>query len=144
MKALSIRQPWAGAVVNGWKPVENRTRMIGHRGLLLVHASQALADDFNDAERTILDHAAQEVPLLGLPGQSPAWALGAVIGVVELRAAHRGCDGSCAPGWAQPGLVHHMVTAVGALTRPVPAPGRLGVWTPDPDVLDQVKEAWPR
>lgn len=143
MKAISIRQPWAGAVALGWKDVENRSQMFSHRGYTLIHAGQQLADNFNDAERTILDVVKQEVPLLGLPGQSPAWQLGAIIGVVEIRAAHRGCNGSCS-AWAQPGHVHHMITHVGVLNRPVPCPGRLGVWTPDPVTLDEVKAVWPR
>ncbi len=38
MKALSIRQPWAWLVVNGHKPVENRTWPTSHRGDTLIHA----------------------------------------------------------------------------------------------------------
>lgn len=143
MKALSIRQPWAGAVALGWKDVENRTRMVGHRGRLLIHASSSLAQNFTDAEAKILDATGNPVPVLGTPGRPAAWQLGAIIGAVELRAAHRGCDGSCSD-WADPGAVHHMLQDARPLVRPVPAYGRLGVWTPDPEVLDEVKDAWPR
>lgn len=143
MRALTIRQPWAGAVALGWKPVENRTQMIQHRGQLLIHAAGNLASDFTDAAEAIRRITGQELPVLGVPNQSPAWAMGAIVAVVELRAAHRGCNASCSP-WAQAGQVHHMLTHVGVLRRPIPAHGRLGVWTPDPDVLAQVKEVWPR
>ncbi len=143
MKALTIRQPWAGAVALGWKPVENRTRMFSHRGPTLIHAGQQVADDIAGALATIRA-TDQEIPDFGLPGEAPAWAFGSIVAVADLHSAHRGCDGSCAPGWAQRGLVHHMVRDVQLLTRPVPAPGRLGLWTPDPDVLDAVKEALPR
>lgn len=42
MKALSIRQPWAWAIVNGYKPVENRdTNFIGKfTGPVLIHAGR--------------------------------------------------------------------------------------------------------
>ena len=40
MKALSIRQPWAWLIVNGYKPVENRTWNTKVRGLILIHASK--------------------------------------------------------------------------------------------------------
>lgn len=40
MIALSVRQPWAWLIVSGWKDVENRTRRIGYRGPLLIHASK--------------------------------------------------------------------------------------------------------
>lgn len=143
MKAISIRQPWAGAVMQGWKTVENRSQMFSHRGEILIHAGRLLADDFTGAERTILDHAGAEVPLLGRPGQPVAWQLGAIIGVADLYAAHRGCDGSCAPGWAQAGKVHHLLRNARPLQRPVPCPGRLGVFIADRTVLDAVRDVWP-
>lgn len=40
MKALSIRQPWAWLVVNGYKPIENRPRPLKYRGRILVHAGK--------------------------------------------------------------------------------------------------------
>lgn len=42
MKALSIRQPWAWLIVNGHKPVENRTWESLYRGPILIHAGQAM------------------------------------------------------------------------------------------------------
>lgn len=40
--ALSIRQPWAWLIVNGWKDVENRTWPTKFRGEFLVHAGQKI------------------------------------------------------------------------------------------------------
>ena len=40
MKALSIRQPWAWLIVNGYKPVENRTWKTNYRGELMIHAAK--------------------------------------------------------------------------------------------------------
>ena len=40
MKALSIRQPWAWLIVNGHKPVENRSWPTKYTGRLLIHAGQ--------------------------------------------------------------------------------------------------------
>jgi hypothetical protein len=37
-RALSIKQPWAWLIVNGYKDVENRSRRINYRGPLLIHA----------------------------------------------------------------------------------------------------------
>jgi hypothetical protein len=143
MRALSIRQPWAGAVALGWKPVENRTRAIHYRGDLLIHAAGQLATDFSDAVELIESITGQEIPVLGRPNESPAWAMGAIIGVAQLRVAHQGCSASCSP-WAQQGQVHHFLSNARLLRRPVPARGRLGLWVPDADVLAQVREVWPR
>ena len=51
--ALSIQQPWAEAILRGYKPVENRTWFTSYRGPLLIHASLR----WNAAgEKFILDH----------------------------------------------------------------------------------------
>jgi ASCH domain len=42
VKALSVRQPFAEAIVDGTKDVEYRTRRTHHRGPLLIHASKVL------------------------------------------------------------------------------------------------------
>jgi hypothetical protein len=42
MKALSIRQPWAWLIVNGWKDIENRSWPTKYRGDLLIHASKGM------------------------------------------------------------------------------------------------------
>lgn len=40
MKALSIRQPWAWLIVNGYKDIENRTWLTNYRGPVLIHAAK--------------------------------------------------------------------------------------------------------
>lgn len=40
MKALSVRQPEAWLICNGFKDVENRTWSTSHRGPLLIHAGK--------------------------------------------------------------------------------------------------------
>jgi hypothetical protein len=44
MRTLSLRQPWAWLVVNGYKDIENRSWRTNHRGPLLIHASSNQAD----------------------------------------------------------------------------------------------------
>ena len=40
MKALSIRQPWAWLIVNGYKDIENRNWRTNFRGRVYVHAGK--------------------------------------------------------------------------------------------------------
>lgn len=40
MKALSIRQPWAWLIVNGYKDIENRTWRTNFRGRILIHTGK--------------------------------------------------------------------------------------------------------
>jgi hypothetical protein len=45
VKALSIQQPWAWLIVNGYKDIENRSWHTKYRGPIAVHASLRF-DDF--------------------------------------------------------------------------------------------------
>jgi hypothetical protein len=45
MLALSIQQPWAWAIVMGFKPIENRTWFTNFRGKFLVHAGKKIDKD---------------------------------------------------------------------------------------------------
>jgi hypothetical protein len=50
MLALSIHQPWAWLIVNGFKNIENRDWSTKFRGRFLIHASKKMTqDDFDDA-----------------------------------------------------------------------------------------------
>lgn len=40
LKAISIAQPWAWAIAEGHKKVENRSQRYKYRGRLLIHASR--------------------------------------------------------------------------------------------------------
>lgn len=42
MKCISVRQPFAWAILKGKKRVENRSRLTNHRGPVLLHAGKIL------------------------------------------------------------------------------------------------------
>lgn len=57
MKALTIRQPWAWAIVHGPKRLENRDWPgCSYRGPILIHASKnvGVVDEFDNAVDTVL------------------------------------------------------------------------------------------
>lgn len=70
MKAISIRQPWADAIIWHGKDVENRTWSTQYRGPVLIHAGKAWGrqerDDL-DAVEWITGTKLEDVdrPLLG-------------------------------------------------------------------------------
>ena len=45
MLALSIQQPWAWLIVNGFKDIENRTWSTKYRGTFWVHAGKRIDDE---------------------------------------------------------------------------------------------------
>jgi hypothetical protein len=71
MKIISIRQPWASLIANGFKDVENRTWRTMYRGPLLVHASQR-SDDISadEIERRFGVRLPPELPLGGIVGMT--------------------------------------------------------------------------
>jgi hypothetical protein len=44
LKAISIRQPWAWLIVNGYKDVENRIWAANVRGRVLIHVGASKSD----------------------------------------------------------------------------------------------------
>lgn len=72
MKALTIQQPWASAIMAGVKRVENRTWATKHRGSLVIHAG-----------RTIDPEGIEIIGILA-PELVEAVPTGVVLGVVEL------------------------------------------------------------
>jgi hypothetical protein len=45
MKAITLRQPWAGAMALGFKTIETRGRRFSYRGDLCIHSSGTFYDD---------------------------------------------------------------------------------------------------
>lgn len=125
MKALTIRQPWAGAIIHQTKRIENRSWKLPavHTGTpVLIHAG---------AERD--KDAIVYGPNLGV--------YGAIIGVVTFADCHFDSGRQpCCSEWAFTGVYHWRITNVIALPEPVPAKGQQQFWTPPDDVLEAVHQ----
>ncbi len=143
MRILTVRQPWAWAIVHAGKDVENRVRNIAgsYRGPVAIHAAQAT--DFAGW----LDFGAPD-----LISENPVgriWTTdirGAIVGVVDLvdvhvaRAAasgrlvdwaeHTKPEERCSP-WAEWDAYHLVLANPRALDEPIPYKGALGLRTLD-------------
>lgn len=80
MKALSVRQPWAWAIIHAGKDIENRSRITRYRGLVAIHATRCTRDEYEYAAEEIARLSGRKVPLW----EEIRKAFGAVIGVAEL------------------------------------------------------------
>lgn len=136
VKALTVRQPWAWAIIHGGKDVENRTRNIAgsYRGPVAIHAGKHRPAGWTDLGFMRALRAAFHIYA---PETTPLHR-GSIIGIVDLVDVHRSgissvshyCDpwDGCSP-WAQRDGYHLVLANPRPLATPIPCKGRLGLWT---------------
>lgn len=158
MRILTVRQPWAGAIIHRGKDVENRVRSIagGYRGPVAIHTG--LRFDYGAV-------AAHNV-IAGHMDEHSIYGYGHIIGVVDLVGVHDSGDcfhesimhaadlfrsdrgafdrlpitsgvgglvgraSFCSP-WAQDGQLHMKLANPRPLAEPIPFKGALGLRTLD-------------
>jgi hypothetical protein len=81
--ALSIRQPWAHAIVQGWKPVENRAWHTKMRGPICIHASRYHKASWQNDITDYIDLLAERGIEAPIPDAEDL-AFGAIIGTAEI------------------------------------------------------------
>lgn len=126
MKALTIRQPWAQAIADGHKPLENRTwrpRSLPLGSPLAIHAGLAFEDT---AVGQIADLAGVTYDRTTAPG-------GVIVAVARLEGL---VEESPSPWFCGP--IGWRLGAVQAVSPPVPCKGGQGLWDVPRDVLAQL------
>lgn len=140
---LTVQQPWAWAIIDGGKTIENRKQLWSYRGPLAIHAGRtwSVAADGN---ATMLEAAQSDDRIRhAVHGgflQRSWFTTSAVIGVVDLVDCHV-ADGCCAP-WGEPGgdtRTTHLVLANPRPVAPIQCPGQLGLWTAPEHVVMRLR-----
>ena len=151
MIALTIQQPWAWAIANAGKDIENRTwppprKFIG--STIAIHAGKTFdrdsanavraireailrdSDKYSITERFALIHVAGQVP------DSPSeCAMGAIVAIATIvGVSYR----SSSPWFAGP--YGWLLDNIKRLDEPVPCRGAHGIWTVPEPVAEQVLE----
>jgi hypothetical protein len=141
LKAITIHQPWAYAILHLGKNVENRGWFWGQGigGELAIHAGKTY-DWEGEGFINSLNHT--------VPGNPP---MGALVGIVTLTGAHHAmrCTRNalprntyCSP-WAV-GLQYHWELSHPQAIEPIPCRGMQGVWDVPDDaaaILRAAREA---
>jgi len=170
MRILTVRQPWAWAIIHGGKDVENRVRNIAgdYRGPIAIHAGLAKFEDdgqYREVTRSVVSELngwpADDGEMWGadlLEPDDPRFIFGAIIGVVDLDGVHEGhntersrmksvqsCYRPMKPfgpcsSWALPDSWHLELANPRPLTEPIRFKGALGLRRLPADVIDQIKE----
>lgn len=140
VKALSIRQPWAWAIINAGKDIENRSAAAVRHGMtpgrIAVHAAKGMTQDEYIGTREFMERT------VGVACPRPdALVRGAVIGFVTVTAIVQ--EHRSAWFFGPRGLV----LADSVACEPIPALGALGYfnWAPRGEVEAPLPwmTAWP-
>jgi len=122
MKALSIRQPWAWLIVNGYKDIENRTWSTDFRGRIYVQAGKRIkSDDFPEQRDYIRESG------LILPEEPP---LGAIVGEMTIT----DCVNISSSPWFC-GPYGFLLTSPVAYEHPITYRGQLGFFEVEEDEI---------
>lgn len=148
MKAITVRQPWAWAIMQAGKNVENRSRNIvgSYRGPLVIHAAQRLDPDALNECAARSGHSVSS--LIGTLLYNPMGEQGAALGIVDLIDSHESWE--CASleecpdharhcsRWAEGNGRHLVLSNPRPFAEPIPYKGRLGLWEFPDDLLPEV------
>jgi len=141
-KALTVKQPWAWAIIRGLKDVENRSRPTKHRGTLYIHAGKGWAEEGVKAIEALRSPMGfQEYPIRHIWEEPARATAGMVIGTVDVVDCHHADEcwtGSVdrhgndheeyCSGWGLPGQYHWVLANARPLACPFPENGKLGIW----------------
>lgn len=123
MRVLSIKQPWAWAILNAGKDIENRDWFTNFRGRIGIHASKGMTrneyDDFYFFIREIED---KWLAISTLP-QPEQLHRGAILGTVEIV----DCVRDSGSPWFV-GEYGFVLRNPVILPEPIPYKGQLGLW----------------
>lgn len=152
MRILTVRQPWAWAIIHGGKDVENRVRNLAgdYRGEIAIHAG--IRDDEDAYWNENIDFALDDTMTT-----ADSLTRGAIIGVVDLVDVHHAEDGgtdviyrdddgmiehaeACSV-WADEFSYHLVIANPRPLAQPIPYRGALGLRRLDANVTAAILEA---
>jgi len=126
MKALTVKHPWAGAILLLGKDVENRTWKTLYRGRILIHSSKS--NDSYAFFRSKFKELFSEQEFL------KKLNYGCLLGSVELY----GCVQNSDSKWAESGLWHWQLRDPILFDEPIVCKGSLSLWEYSGKLPDKV------
>jgi hypothetical protein len=129
--AISIRQPWAELILLGKKTIEVRSWSTDYRGQLWLHTGQKGEPHLEESMGFMNLYKGGYIGTVTVdavvpmdPDRWEAW-----------RARHMNA-GPCPPG-----VYAWILSSPRRLRKPIPGPGQLGLFSPLPDIEDQLNKA---
>ena len=129
MKALTVRQPWAWAIISGRKRVENRNWSTRVRGRIAVHSSKKPEGDWRRLAAMVEDAATWEAC-----HESPN---GAILGTVELVDCVEASD-----EFSFFGPYGFVLASPRPLRKPIQVRGSQRFWTVPPNIARRLRRGY--
>jgi hypothetical protein len=128
---LSIRQPWAWLIANGFKNIENRDWTTGYRGPLLIHAGKAVDNDCFTGKEINFDFFEQfgDEVVDALPRYKKDYDLGCIVGQANLVDVVTDSDSQWVCG--KYGFILENALSI----NPIPYPGKLKLFDVPKDMI---------
>jgi hypothetical protein len=132
MKAITLRQPWAWAIINAGKDIENRNWKTHFRGRVAIHAAAGMTLSEYEEGCTYIKN-------INRRRRIPAYEdleRGAIIGTVEIV----DCVQDSNSLWFM-GKYGFVLKRPERLTEPIPCKGALSFWNVPEDIEYRIKQA---
>lgn len=159
MRGLTVREPWASPIVDGFKPVENRSTGFpkNYRGAVLIHASRQWSRRGQSSPLVLAAYPPGGMNSRGYAlrhgvpyGGRPIWpfAGGVALGIVDVVDIHP--DAGCCRPWGESeyvgsdqqlhrGVTHLVLEDPARFDHPIAGvSGALGLWKLSPILADLV------
>lgn len=150
MKAITLHQPWASLIAQGYKQYETRSWTTNYRGLLLIHAGKRPMDDTGELLCHVIKRSAVGGKLFmsdTLTGyRKEDYPLGCIVAVCQLADCIRmdwefisqqtGVERVV--GWWETGRFAWELKDIKALPTPIPAIGKQGLWIPSSELVEKL------
>lgn len=116
IRALTVRPPWSPAIVDGHKPIENRSGGFtkNYQGLMLVHAGTSISTRGLKDKRILRAYPDLEIDP---PRDHPLLRQSVILGWAELANSHRAEPGCCSSPWAEWSYVNARGETVDQITH---------------------------
>jgi hypothetical protein len=132
MKAITLRQPWAWAIMNAGKDIENRNWRTNFRGRVAIHAAVGMTHDEYEKAYGYIRNVNRRIKI-------PAYEdleRGAIIGTVEIVDCVQDSDSR----WFM-GKYGFVLASPKRLPEPIPCKGALSFWNIPQNIESRIKKA---
>lgn len=120
MKAITIRQPWAWAIIYAGKDIENRSWKTNLRGRIAIHAGAGMTRaEYEEGCKSIL----RRKPKIKIPAYEDM-VRSAIVGTVEIV----DCVEKSNSTWLAKGSIGFVLKRPRKLSEPIPCKGALKFW----------------